>query len=52
MTQLTATSAQAFVTGHISDVGGAAAVILTATIALSLGIWLVFKFIGWLRGAV
>jgi len=52
MTELSATSAQAYITGLTSDVGGAAAVVITATIAVGVGIWLVFKFLGWLKGAV
>jgi len=52
MTSLSTTSAQTFITGYVTDIGAVAAVVLTATIGLGIAIWLVFKFLGWLRGAV
>jgi len=52
MNELSASSSKAFILEQVSTVGEAAAIILTATILLGLGIWLVFLFLGWLRGAV
>jgi len=52
MTELSTSSTQTFITGYVTDIGGVAAVVLTATIGLGIAIWLVFKFLKWLKGAV
>lgn len=52
MTDLSTSSVESFVTGMVTDAGGVAAVIITATILLGFGIFLVFKGLRWLKGGL
>jgi hypothetical protein len=52
MSDLTASSVSTYVTGQVSSFAGSAAEIITVTVVLGLSIFLVFKGIKWLKGAL
>jgi hypothetical protein len=52
MTSLSTSTIQTFSTGWVSDAGEYAAVVLTVTIGLGIVIFLVFKGVKYLKGAL
>ena len=51
MTALSTSTVETYVTGLVSDFGGVAAVVLTATVGLGIAIFLLFWGINKLKGA-
>jgi len=49
MNDLNTSTVETFITGLVTDAGGVAAAIIAATIGLSLGIFLAFKTLRWLK---
>lgn len=52
MTDLSTSSIQTFGTGYVTDLGGVAAVVLTATIGLGIGIFLTFWVVNKIKGGL
>ena len=52
MTDLSTTSVETFVTGMVTDATGVAAAVISVTVLLGLGIFLVFKGLSWLKGGL